>query len=88
MALQFSSGSLYIALSCNPQRSHTTCFAGKIVIFEVGSKRLSGVHRAKKCRNVWRETPGSRPGPYPRIWRSPGRDHLGEWGAVSKGARA
>ena len=48
IALQFSSDSLYIALSYNPQRSHAACFAGKIVIFEVGSrKRLSGVHRAK-----------------------------------------
>jgi len=58
-------------------------------IFEVGSrKRLSGVHRAKKCRNIWGETPCSRTGPHPRSWRSPGRDHLSEWGAVVKGARA
>ena len=71
------------------QRSHADCFAGKIVIFEVGRrKRLSGVHRAKKCRNVWGETPCLRAGPHPSGWRSPGRDHLGEWGAVSKGARA
>jgi len=33
------------------QSTKVTCgFAGKIVIFEVGSrKRLSGAHRAKKC---------------------------------------
>jgi len=68
---------------------YAACYAGKIVIFEVGSrKRLSGVHRAKKCRNVWGETPCSRAGPHPRGWRSPGRDHLCEWGAVAKGASA
>ena len=89
IALQFSSDSVYIALSCNPQRSHAACFAGKIVIFEVGNRnRLSGVHRTKKCRNMWRETPCSRAGPHPSGWRSPGRDHLREWGSVAKGARA
>ena len=49
---------------------------------------VPGVHRAKKCRNTWGETSCSRAGPHPRSWRSPGRDHLGEWGAVAKGARA
>ena len=58
-------------------------------VFEVGiRKRLSGVHKAKKCRKVWVETPCSRAGPHPSGWRSPGRDHLGEWGAVAKGTRA
>jgi len=62
--------------------SHAACIAGKIVMFEVGiRKRLSGVHKAKKCRKVWGETPCSRAGPHPSGWRSPGRDHLGEWGA-------
>ena len=88
IALQFSISSLCMALPCNPQRSHAACFAGKIVICEVGSrKRLSGVHRAKKCRNVWGETPCSRAGPHLSGWRSPGRDHLGKWDTVAKGAR-
>jgi len=50
-------------------------------------KRLSGAHTAKKCRDVWGETPCSRAGPHPSGCRSPGRDHLGEWGAVAKGAK-
>jgi len=50
MALQFSSGSLYIALSCNLQKSHTTCFAGKIVIFEVGSRKVFVPGIGQSCK--------------------------------------
>jgi len=65
------SDSVCIVLTCNPQRSHAACFAGKIVIVEVRiRKRLSGVHRAKKSRNIWGETPCSRADPHPSGWRS------------------
>jgi len=42
----------------------------------------------KRGQKSLSETPCSRAGPHPRGWRSPGRDYLGEWGAVAKGARA
>jgi len=61
ITLQSSSGSLRIALPCNPQKSHAACFEGKIVMFEVGSRRrLSGAwcaqgKKMQECmrRNTW-----------------------------------